>query len=184
MPSTMSRSVSSARSSPAEKCSPSPWMHHGLHAVRQSLEERLESQDRLVVERVALLRPTEAQQRNLAVMLAGERSRQPTSSGWPDDRFMACRMAPLSVPVKRGRGFSCRPRASDRPLLESAAHYCPPTRPRYARPPSPVGGGIAATRSCLAFERRTSSLHHPSPNGGGWPSVARPGGGCRAHVSA
>ena len=72
-PSATLRSVSSQRSRPAEKCSPSPFSTTGLDVVRQRLEERLEAEHRVVVQRVALLRPRQPQDRDVAFAAHGQR---------------------------------------------------------------------------------------------------------------
>ena len=62
------RSVRS-RSRPAEKCSPSPWITTALMSFGSACEERLDAEDGGVVERVALLRPRQPQDRDVAAPL-------------------------------------------------------------------------------------------------------------------
>ena len=77
MPCVTSRSSNSERSRPAEKCSPSPAISTAPMPSGNDVEELLNSDNGLIVERIALLRPVKSQNGDRALALRNEGRRKP-----------------------------------------------------------------------------------------------------------
>ena len=107
MPCVTSRSLQFAQIEPGGKMLALAVQQHRADAVRQRGEEGLDAENGLVVERVALLRPRQPQDRDRALPLGGERGRQ----------FISSRSA--IIPPRIHRAAQRAPRAARAPAPES-----------------------------------------------------------------